>query len=101
MNIKKLLAGKGRAEVAILLPIQLKHFVLNLLGETTIRGFAAGAVADAIVSFLPYPFEHPPKLSAAQAYNLSCLLLGDPLIQCLVDNVQSFCFSSAHGDHVL
>jgi hypothetical protein len=58
-------------------------------------------VADAIVSFLPYPFEHPPELPAAQAYKLCSRLLGDPFIQCLVDNVQSFCFSPAQSDHVL
>ena len=52
MNIKKLLAGKGRAKITVLLPIQLKCFVFDLLREATIRGLAAGTVADAIVSFL-------------------------------------------------
>ena len=101
MNLKKLLVGKGRAEIAILPPIQLQHLVFDLRGETTIRSLAAGTVADAIVSFLPYPFEHPPKLPAAQIYKLCSRLLGDPFIQCLVDNVQSFCFSPAQSDHVL
>jgi hypothetical protein len=100
MNIKKLLAGKGGAKIAILLPIQLKHFVFEALGEATIRGLSAGSVADAIVSLLPYSPKYPSNLPAAQAYKFSSRLLRDPFIQCLVDNVQSFCFSPAHSDHV-
>jgi len=80
MNIKKLLAGKGRAKIAVLLPKQLKCFVFEVLGEATIRGLAAGTVADAIVTFLSNTFNHPPKLPAAQAYKFSSRLLGDPLI---------------------
>ncbi len=36
----------------------------------------------------------------AQPDELRSLFLGNPLIQYLVDNVQSFCLSPAHGDHV-
>src|SRR5208283_2658102 len=101
MNIKKLLAGKGRAEITVLLPKQLKCFLFDLFGDATIRNLAAGTMADAIVTILTYPFEHPPQLPATQAHKLSSCLLRYPLIQCLVDNVQSFCLSPAHSDHVL
>ncbi len=95
MNIKKLLAGKGRAKITVFLPIQLECFVFDLLREATIRGFAAGTVTDASVSLLPYSLKYPSNLPAAQAYEFSSRLLRDPFIQRLVDNVQSFCLSPA------
>src|ERR1700686_887444 len=100
MNIKKLLAGKGGAKIMVFLSIQLECFVFDLLRETTIRGLAAGSVADAVVSPLPYSPKDSSNLPATQTYKFSSRLLRDPFIQCLVDNVQSFGLSPAHGDHV-
>src|SRR5512135_1516950 len=100
MNIEKLLTGKGRAEITVLLLKQLKCLLFDLQGDTTFRGHAAGSVADASVSVLTYPPNHAPELSATQPYKLRSLFLGNPLIQYLMDNVQSFCLSPAHGDHV-
>src|SRR5512147_825514 len=101
MVIQKLFAHKGGPVTAILIPIQVKHFVSELLRETSIRCLAAGSMNDPVVSLLPHPLNHSPKLSAAQSYKLRCLFLSDPLIQCLMDNVQPFGFSPAHCDHVL
>jgi hypothetical protein len=100
MDFKKLLAGKGGAKIMVRFPKQLQCFLFDLLGNTMTRVLAAGSVADTIVSFRPYSFKHPPKLPAAQTYQLRSPRLRDPLIQCLVDNMQPFRFSPAHGDHV-
>ncbi len=56
MNIKKLLASKGRAEIIVSFAIELKCFLFNFLGDTMTRVLAAGSVVDALVSFRPYSF---------------------------------------------
>jgi len=60
-----------------------------------------GPVAYAFVAFFPDSLDHPPYLSVTEADQTCNLYLRDLFLQCLMNEMETLYFPSAHGDHVL
>ena len=101
VDLAQFLGGMGEVEIAVLVAEEPKRPRLDSLGNALVRRPAACAVADASFPLRPEPLDQPPNLPVAQPNEAGGLSLGQLPLECLMQNVESPCFPSAHRNHVL
>jgi hypothetical protein len=101
MYLEQFFSGMDDVEIMVLFFEELERPFFDLPRNLAVRCFAPRPVAYAFVTFLPGSLDYPPYLTATEANDPCGLSLRDLLFQCSMDNVKTFCFPSAHGDHVL
>jgi len=99
--LAQFLAGMDEIEIVVLLLEQREHPGLDLPRHPVVRGLAPRAVTDPSIAFDPYPLEQPPDLPVTQVEQAGGCSLGHLLLQCLMQDVESRYFPSAHREYVL
>ena len=96
MTFVQLLTGQSRPIVGVMLLKQPQYLLLGLVRNPPVRGLASSAMQNAPVSFCLNSFHQPPHLSRAQSRHFGRLLLTDPLLQGLTNQVESLDLARFH-----